>query len=141
MFKNFFASAPIWQTPGITLIRIILGLFMIYHGWEVFDSSKMREYAGWDNFKNSSFGLQMVYAGKAAELIAGILLFLGLFTRLAALLIVGTMAYITFFLGNGKIWSQDQHPFLLILLSMVFFFLGGGRWSMDRKLFKNRNRY
>jgi putative oxidoreductase len=73
----------------------------------------------------------MVYAGKAAELGGGILLFLGLFTRIASLILIVTMAYIAFILGNGKVWYEDQHPFLLVLLSLVFLLLGGGRWSAD----------
>jgi len=66
-------------------------------------------------------------AGKAAELISGILFVLGLFTRIACLLIIGVMCYITFFLGKGIIWYDDQHPFLFILLALVFFFTGAGR--------------
>lgn len=121
---------PIWQHTGMALIRMIVGFFMIYHGWEIFDAGKMNEYLEWDVFKNSS-GKLMVYAGKAAELIGGILLFLGLFTRIASLILIVTMAYIAFILGNGKVWYEDQHPFLLVLLSLVFLLLGGGRWSAD----------
>jgi putative oxidoreductase len=39
-------------------------------------------------------------------------------------------------MGHGKIFSDDQHPFLFVLLSLVFFFSGPGKWSMDELLFK-----
>ena len=72
-----------------------------------------------------------MYAGKAAELVAGILLTLGLFTRLGALICIGTLAYITFILGHGKFWYEDQHPFMFVLFGLLFLFSGPGAWSLD----------
>jgi len=88
-------------------------------------------------FKGSN-GKLLVMTGKASELIAGIFLVLGFLTRVASVLIIGTMMYITFFLGHGKIWYEDQYPFLFILLALVFFFTGAGRVSLDNLLFKNK---
>jgi putative oxidoreductase len=129
---------PLWQTAGLTLLRVIVGIFMIYHGREIFIASKMDDYLQWDMFKNSSSGKLLVYIGKGAELAGGILLLIGLFTRIAALILIGTMSYISFFVGHGKIWDDDQHPFLFVLLAMVFLFIGGGRFSIDYLLFKKK---
>ncbi|GAB3698687.1 hypothetical protein GCM10027592_23990 [Spirosoma flavus] len=107
----------------------------MYHGWEVFDPIQMKQYAAWDTFKESASPSFMVYLGKGSELVAGILLTIGLLTRLAALLTIGTMLYITFFVGHGKFWYEDQHPFLFVLLALVYFFTGGGKWSLDRIVF------
>src|SRR5262245_45759526 len=128
--NKFLSSSPFWQTTGLTLIRLVVGFFMIYHGAEVFSEEKMNEYLQWDLFKNSSSGKIMVYVGKAAEFVGGLLLFFGLFTRVAALLLAGTMAYIAFFVGHGKVWYDDQHPFLFVLLALVFFFTGPGKISL-----------
>ena len=95
----------------------------------------MNEYLKWDAFKNPS-GRFLVYAGKAGELIPGILFVLGLFTRIASLVTIGVMSYISLFLGNGIIWQNDQHPFLFVLLALVFFFTGAGKISLDNLLFK-----
>ena len=95
----------------------------------------MKGYEGWDNFKNSSFGVFLVYLGKASELVAGILLFFGLLTRLAALIMIVTLLYIALFVGHGKVWYDDQHPFLFVLLGFVFIFCGPGKWSIDNILF------
>ena len=134
--NKFLSSGPLWQTAGLTLIRCTLGTFLIYHGWEVFSVTKINGYLEWDIFKNS-IGKLLVISGKASELIAGILFVLGLLTRLASLLTIGIMFYITFFIGHGKIWYEDQYPFLFILLALVFFFTGAGRVSVDNLLFKN----
>ena len=109
---------------------------MVYHGIEVFSPEKMSGYMQWDMFKGSSFAKAMVYAGKGSEFVGGLLLFFGLFTRAAALLLAGTVLYISFFVGQGRIWYEDQHPFLFVLLALVFFFTGGGKWSADYLILK-----
>lgn len=128
-----------WQ-GGLAFVRIIVGAFMIYHGWEVFDATKMKEYAGWDVFKKFPSALVMVYIGKGAELVAGLFLCIGLFTRLASVVLIGTMLYISFFVGNGKVWYEDQHPFLFVLLGLVFFFAGSGKYSVDDIFWGRRNK-
>ncbi len=112
--NSFFSSSPFWQNTGLALVRIILGLFLVYHGWEVFDAGKMKEYLAWDIFKTSASSASMVYTGKIAELVGGLLLAIGLLTRVAAIIIIGTMGYIAFFVGNEKIWYENQHPFLFV---------------------------
>ena len=136
--KKFFSASALWQQPGLAIIRIIVGMLLIYHGWEVFDSIKMKEYTAWNTFKDYSAAF-MVYMGKIAELIGGILLTLGLFTRIACIIITGTMLFIVFFVGHGKFWYEDQHPFLFVLLALIFFFTGPGRWNLDQLIFGRNN--
>lgn len=133
--NKFLSPSPLWQTTGLTLVRLIVGFFMIYHGWEIFSEAKMNEYLKWDLFKNPS-GKTLVYLGKGAELVGGILLAIGWFTRIAALILAGTMGYIAFFVGHGKIWYEDQHPFLFVLLALVFIFTGPGKLSVDYYAFR-----
>ncbi|MFN8345902.1 MAG: DoxX family protein [Spirosomataceae bacterium] len=123
-----------FYNPGTAIIRIITGLLMTYHGFEVFDSKLMNDYAQWDMFKDLPFGLILVYLGKGAELVAGVLLTLGWYTQWASAFMALTMLSITFFVGHGKFWYEDQHPFLFVLLAMLFYFNGAGSWSLDAKL-------
>lgn len=140
MFKHFFSYLPINQEAGISVIRIIVGLFMVYHGWEVFDSETMKGYTTQDAFKNYSHPLPMIYMGKTSELTGGLLLTFGFLTRLGCVILMLTMLYISFFVGHGKIWYEDQHPFLFVLLALIFFFTGPGKWSVDYVMFnKNKN--
>ena len=133
--KKFLSPEPLMQTVGLTLIRITIGAFLIYHGLEIFSAEKINGYLQWDIFKTSS-GKFLVIAGKVSELIAGIFFVLGFLTRVASLLTIGVMFYITFVLGKGIIWYDDQYPFLFILLALVFFFTGAGKISLDNRLFK-----
>jgi putative oxidoreductase len=136
--KRFLSPSPLWQNQGIAFIRLIVGFFMIYHGCEVFDEKIMNGYLGWDLFKNMSAAKFVVYLGKATELVGGVFLFIGLFTRLACVILIITMLYITFVVSHGKIWYDDQHPFLFVLLGFVFIFTGPGSMSLDRILFNKR---
>ncbi|MBA4054899.1 MAG: DoxX family protein [Marivirga sp.] len=133
--SKFFSSSPIWSSNGIAVVRIVLGALMIYHGQEVFNPELMNTYLEWDTFKSPE-GKLMVYAGKSSEFIAGISLFFGLFTRLGALLLMGTLSYITFFVGHGRFWYEDQHPFMFVLFGLLFLFTGPGSWSLDALIFR-----
>ena len=52
--KKLFSPSPLWPHSGLAFIRIIVGAFMIYHGWEVFDEAKMKAYLDWEAFKGFS---------------------------------------------------------------------------------------
>ncbi len=135
--KSFFSPAPIKLHKALASIRITIGLLMIYHGLEIFDAEVMKSYMEWDIFKEPG-GKVWVYFGKSSELISGLLLALGLFTRIGALLLVGTLSYITFFVGEGRFWYEDQHPFLFVLFGLLFLFTGPCAWSLDGMIFKNK---
>lgn len=122
------------QKSGLAIIRIVTGLLMLYHGLELFDSAKMDEYLKWDVIKKLPVPEIMVYIGKGIELVGGIFFILGFLTRIAALLMAINMFFICFYVGNGKFYYEDQHPFVFGVLCLVFFFSGAGIWSLDEKM-------
>lgn len=133
--NRFFSPTPIYPGQALAIVRIAVGSLLAYHGLEVFNPTLMQEYAQWDTFAGTN-ALGMVYFGKSAELVAGILLLLGLLTRVGALMAIGTLSYITFFVGSGRFWYEDQHPFMFVLFGLLFLFMGPGAWSLDSRLFK-----
>jgi putative oxidoreductase len=132
--KTFFSSSPIQLPKALATVRIVVGLMIAYHGFEIFNHEIMQGYLTWDIFKHPT-GKTLVYVGKSGEFVAGILLVLGLFTRVGALLLIGTLSYITFIIGQGRFWYEDQHPFLFVLFGVLFLFAGPGAWSLDEKFF------
>ncbi len=136
MMNNFFSSLPLWQNNGIGIIRMVIGISLIYHGWEMFDTPVMNEYLKWDMFKDSSLSKFMVYGGKTSEFISGVLLLFGLFTRVACIILICTMVYIAFVVGHGKVWYEDQYPFLFAIIGFIFIFTGPGSFSLDKVVFK-----
>ena len=51
MPNAILSTAPLFQKEGIAFLRITVGLLMVYHGIEVFDSKLIEEYAKWDSIK------------------------------------------------------------------------------------------
>ena len=134
---SFFDPAPVFMRPGIAVVRIITGTLLICHGSECFDAAKMNEYAGWFTEKHYSMPAVMAYAGKIAELLAGIGFALGFLTRLASLAAIAAFTGIIFLLGDkGKVFEGDQHPFLFILLAIIFYCTGPGALALDNIVFK-----
>jgi putative oxidoreductase len=133
--KRFLSSAPLWQNEGLLLLRIVFAFLLAYHGYEIFNPELMKGYTEWDIFKSNAW---LPYLGKGVELVAGIFLFFGFLTRLCCLVCIPTFAYITFVVGEGRFWYEEQHPFMFIMMALVFIFTGPGAFSIDSLLFKKR---
>ena len=136
--KRFFSSAPLLYDEGLALARIMTGIFMMYHGYEVFMPDKMKGYGQWLTDISFPSPSLMAYLGKGAEFLGGLLLAAGFFTRFAAIALAITMAIISFGLGKGRIFMEEQHPFLFVLIAVLFFFTGAGRWSLDHVVFDKK---
>jgi putative oxidoreductase len=136
--NKLLSASPLWQSNGLVLIRIVTGLLVAYHGLEIFDEKIMSGYLEWDSIKSLPSPKTMVYIGKGLELVAGICLAIGLFTRLAALFIFFDMMFICFKVAGGRFYYEDQHPFLFGVLALVFFFTGPVKFGLDNYLFKEK---
>ncbi len=84
------------------------------------------------------FPVIMSYVGKLSEIVCGFLLLIGLFTRIASIILIINMFVITFVMLEGKIFGDNQHPFLFLLIFALFLFVGAGRWSVDYLIFHKK---
>src|SRR6478752_2223068 len=109
---------------------------MTYHGLEIFQPKVMATYQEWEVIKSMPSPVLMVYLGKGLEFVTGVCFILGLFTRIAALLMAIDLLFICFVVGGGRFYYEDQHPFLFALLALVYFFAGPVKWSFDQRLFQ-----
>jgi len=130
------SSRPLWLNTGLGVIRIAVGLMMAYHGLEIFQPEVMANYQTWDVIKKMPSPVLMVYLGKGLEFVTGMCFVLGIFTRIAALLMAIDLLFICFVIGKGRFYYEDQHPFLFALLALVYFFAGPVKWSLDQRIFK-----
>jgi putative oxidoreductase len=136
--KTLFTADGFYTKEGLAALRILVGLLMAYHGLEIFNSSVMNEYAKWEVIKTLPFSNGIAYVGKGIELISGISLAIGAFTRVAALMMAVNMLFICFRIGSGRFYYEDQHSFLFALIALIFFFTGPMKWAVDFKLLKGR---
>jgi uncharacterized membrane protein YphA (DoxX/SURF4 family) len=113
---------------------------LVVHGTQLANSDDMVGYGEWLSELNVPFSLFTAYAGKFFELLGGILFVLGIFTRLAAVIICSSFLFITVMMGNGHVFGDAQHPFLFALLGFIFLFIGPGRWSLDNYWKRKRDK-
>ena len=136
MIKKLFSADSLWRDYGLAGIRILTGLLIAYHGAEIFSRKAMEVYLTWDVIKALPAPEPLVYVGKGIEFFAGVCLVIGLFTRIASLFMAINMFFICFYIGNGRFYYEDQHPFLFGVIALVFFFTGPVRWALDFVLFR-----
>jgi putative oxidoreductase len=109
------------------------GLLFLAHGTQKFLGFPAGEYAG----SGWGFAHPGAYAG-LIELATGLLIALGLFTRPAAFLASGTMAF-AYFLGHASqgFWPVNNGGDAAILYCFVFLYLvfaGAGPISLDARV-------
>ncbi len=122
-----------YQPQALGLLRIVSGLMFLEHGSQKFLSFPAGERAG----SGLAFDGPSAWAG-VIELVAGLLLALGLFTRPAAFVASGTMA-VAYWLAHGprNFFPVNNGGDAAILYCFVFLYLvfaGPGAFSLDAKL-------
>lgn len=123
---------------GIALVRIASGVMLMLHGWEIFEGQGREIFTELLFDMSLPFPEAMTYTARMIELAGGFFLILGLFTRVMTALMFVAFMVITFALGEGKPFADDQLSFLRGLLCLTFFFTGAGRISLDFLLFMKR---
>jgi|ERR1041385_7530839 len=137
MLKRLLTTEVIFEN-WLVIIRIIIGVFMAVYGLEISDPEKMKGNVAWLTDIHFPAPVFMAYLGKATELVGGILLIAGLFTRFVSIPLVIDMSVVVIFMGNGKIFGDGQLPFLFLLFFLSFIIYGGGKWSLDNFLFNRK---
>ena len=130
-------SSGVWY-DGIALVRIAVGVMLVSDGWEVFAVDNVDRFADLLFNMSMPFPEAMAYTGKTIELVGGLFLILGLFTRLITAVLFITFMVLTFVSGEGTFLVESQLSFLYALISLSFFFTGAGRLSIDHILYLNR---
>ncbi|GIP23732.1 DoxX family protein [Paenibacillus sp. J22TS3] len=124
---------------GILVIRIVVGLLFVGHGAQKlfgwFGGYGIKGTAGWMESIGMKPGVAMAVLGGLMELIGGVLLAAGLFTPVAAVLIVLTMlGAIAKVHGKNGIWATAngyEYPLVLIAVVIGIALTGAGDYSLD----------
>ena len=123
-----------WAPRVLSLLRIVAALMFMQHGLQkhfAFPEAMPMEIPMWSQ----------LWIGGWIEVIGGLLLLLGLFTRPTAFILSGTMAvaYFQFHAASGGYHPLVNKGELAALYSFVFLyfvFAGPGPFSLDAKLRK-----
>lgn len=139
MLHFLFKSKPDYINFGFLFYRLALGISMFYHGYLKYISGEQGLYKVGSMVSllgvPSGFEVLLGTMASYAEMVGGILLIIGLFTRIGALLIIGTLATATIVSFGGNFFSWD-YPSQMGFGALMLFFTGAGRYSLDKVLFK-----
>ncbi|SSY70331.1 DoxX family protein [Alysiella crassa] len=123
-----------FQNQILAILRIVSGYAFFLHG-----TAKFFEFPISMTDGNGSVPLFSMYGvAGVLEVVGGILLILGLFTRPAAFILSGLMAA-AYFIAHFSIFPLVNGGEAAMLFSFVFLYLasaGGGAWSLDNILAK-----
>jgi putative oxidoreductase len=134
--KLLSGTQPLTQNY-ILIIRVVMGMLFIYHGRELFDVKAMEGFAAWlDKDLHFPLPLLMAYLRTGAEFFGGIMLIIGLFTRLASFLICFTMLVAGFIVDKGDFFGEGEMPFAYAAILFTIFLAGPGKLSLDYFFFK-----
>ena len=114
----------------LAVLRIVSGLLFLEHGLQKFASFPPGPMAG----MGLQFNSMPAYAG-VIELVCGLLIAIGLFTRAAAFLASGTMAVAYWYAhAPNNFFPVNNMGDAAILYCFIFLYLsaaGPGPWSVD----------
>jgi putative oxidoreductase len=122
-----------WQPVLLALLRIVTGLLFVEHATSKFFALPVP-------FPVHPLPPMLMAAG-VVELVAGVLITIGLFTRLAAFIASGEMAigYFMMHFPQG-FWPVVNKGEAAILFCFIFLYLaaaGPGAWSIDEARTRN----
>ena len=122
-----------WQPQLLALLRIVAGLLFVEHATQKFFAFPVP-------FPVHPLPPMLVAAG-VIELVAGLLVTVGLFTKLAAFIASGEMA-VAYFIGHFPkgFWPAQNMGEPAILFCFIFLYLaaaGPGAWSIDGARLRN----
>ena len=134
MKNNFLSYQPFNTDLAALLLRLIFGGLFTYHGYTkliAYDQilPMFTDLVGIG--VKTSFNLVIF-----AELFCGLFVVFGLLTRLSVIPIFITM-FVAYFVAHAKdVFQVKELALVYLLLSIVVFVLGSGKYSVDRLLFK-----
>jgi len=118
-----------WSPRLLSVLRIVTALLFLQHGL-----AKLFGFPHVASFDNLQLVSLLGLAG-IIEIVGGVLVLIGLFTRPAAFIVAGEMA-VAYFMGHAPraFFPILNNGELAVLFCFVFLYLaaaGGGPWSVD----------
>ena len=131
---------PFFKQP-LTILRVWLGIAFIAHGLPgIFNADYMAGHTGMMELYNIPMPAVTAYLSKGGELLSGVLLLLGLFTRVGAVIVIVNMFVATFFAMRSNIFGdfQAEISFTYLLIGLVLLLNDSTAFSLDRILGKQK---
>jgi putative oxidoreductase len=129
------------QPWGTFLLRLVLGIAMVIHGYgKVIPASGFHgnTFAALNHHGHvvASLGLPywLGYVSALTEFVGGILVLLGLFTRFSAFMIACDMLAAILLVTRHHGYSGSEYALALLVIAVMVLFTGAGVMALDRKI-------
>jgi putative oxidoreductase len=133
---------PALTDTALLVGRVLLGVLFLAHGWQKAFTNGIKGTAAFFGQAGVPVPTGSAWVAAILELVGGALLVLGLLVPVAALLLVLDMvgAYLFVHAGNGLFIEQGGFELVAALGAgcVLLLALGGGRYSIDHRLFGRR---
>lgn len=124
-----------FENAGLLVLRLLIGLGIAAHGWPKVTG----DLEGFAEVIAGKLGLPFPYffawAAALSEAVGGILIAIGLGTRLASFFLLCTMATAFFLFHAVDPWEVKEMAFLYGSVALAFIFTGAGCYSLDALIF------
>ena len=118
-----------WAGPAISLLRIVAGILFLEHG-----TSKLLDFPHMDMPMVITVG-SLVWFSAVLELVGGLLLIVGLFSRVTAFILSGEVAVAYWMVHAPKstfpIQNMGEAAILYCFIFLALAAVGPGPWSID----------
>lgn len=119
------------------ILRIWLGFMLILHSYDTFLGNNVHEFAKYLSEKHHfPMPLLMAYLAKGCELLGGLLVVVGLLTRLGAVLIMLPLLVATFYAHRNSILGHGELALNYLLIALVIAINNPQKFSLDNYLKK-----
>jgi putative oxidoreductase len=126
------AFFPAWQPRALAVLRIVTAYLFLQHG-----TSKLLGIPAVEMFKAGVPLLSMIGIAGLIEIVGGMLLLIGLFTRPTAFILCGEMAF-AYFIAHASqghvlvpMLNDGELAVLYCFVFLYFAAAGAGAWSVD----------
>ena len=127
----------IWAPRVLSIVRVVAALIFMEHG-----TQKLLNFPARPNNAPGPELFSLYGLAGTIEIVGGILLVFGLFTRPVAFLLSGEMAF-AYWMSHAPrnvfpILNGGDGAILYCFIFLYFAFAGGGAWSLDRAVWGKR---
>ncbi len=133
LYRKIVFATPSWPDCGLLFLRMCFGLTLaLQHGAP--KATKISSFIAKVGQKGIPLPELTAPFAMASELVGGLFLALGLFTRAAGLSVASTMLVAALWVHGADPFAKKELALAYAVVGLALAAIGPGRYSLDRKL-------
>jgi len=129
---------PKFENVGLLWLRVLMGCGIAYHGYTKIFGGGMEGFSNMIGQMGFPFPVAFAWMAALAEFAGGILIVIGLATRMSALFVFITMLVAVFVAHGGDPYARKELALAYLVMTGALISTGAGKFSLDKKVFKEK---